>query len=186
MPTRCRLLGLLYSIIHKNDKAIEVYTALIGVEPEGSVAAFEPGRLCSWALESTPRRRPITSALKLQPKDASLLNNLAWVLATSPVDKLRDGTRAIKLATDACQLTEYKEAYILSTLAAAYAETGDFKTAIQWSKKAVSLGKGKQQASLAKELAGYEAGKPVRELKTGNEKDEDDEPPEVKDDTVIR
>ena len=48
------------------------------------------------------------------------------MLATSPDAKLRNGRRAIELATRACELTKYKAAYILSTLAAAYAETGDF------------------------------------------------------------
>ena len=69
------------------------------------------------------------SALKLEPEDSALLNNFAWVLATSPDDSVRDGKRAIELATKACELTEYKEPHILSTLAAAYAETGDFDTA---------------------------------------------------------
>ena len=64
-----------------------------------------------------------------QPKDKDVLNNLAWLLATAPEDKLRDGKRAVTLATQACELTDYKEDYILSTLAAAYAETGDFDNA---------------------------------------------------------
>ncbi len=39
-----------------------------------------------------------------------------------------------------CELTDYKAAHILSTLAAAYAETGDFEKAREWSGKAVELG----------------------------------------------
>jgi hypothetical protein len=34
------------------------------------------------------------------------LNNLAWVLCTSPEDKLRDGKRAVELAAKACELTD--------------------------------------------------------------------------------
>jgi tetratricopeptide (TPR) repeat protein len=106
-------------------------------------------------------------AVKLDPDDSGMLNNLAWVLATSPDDKLRDGKRAIELATKACELTDYKAAHILSTLAAACAETGDFATAIKWSKKSIELGKDSDDASireaLAKELKNYEAKKPTRE-----------------------
>jgi tetratricopeptide (TPR) repeat protein len=111
--------------------------------------------------------------LELQPDDSHVLNNLAWVLATSPDEKLRDGKRAIELATKACEVTDYKEAHILSTLAAGYAETGDFRTAIQWSQKAVAMGGEEQLEPLKKELESYRAGQPVRELMT-----EPEEPPQ--------
>ena len=55
-------------------------------------------------------------------------------------------TRSIELATKAADLTEHKQAHILSTLAAGYAETGDFKKAIEWSEKAVAIGARKPRA----------------------------------------
>jgi hypothetical protein len=103
-----------------------------------------------------------------------LLNNLAWVLATSPNDNLRDGKRAIELAKQGCDLTEYKQAHIVSTLAAAYAETGDFESAIKWSKKAVETGSEAIKPQLAKELESYEAKKPWREEKPPEVQAEDD------------
>ena len=68
-----------------------------------------------------------------------MLNNFAWVLATSPDDDVRDGKRAVELATKAGELTERERAHILSTLAAAYAETGDFDAARKWSQKSVDM-----------------------------------------------
>ncbi|MGD9127734.1 MAG: tetratricopeptide repeat protein [Planctomycetia bacterium] len=107
-------------------------------------------------------------ANQLAPNKSEILNNLAWVLATSPKDKLRNGKRAIKLATKACELTEYKKPHILSTLAAAYAETGNFKKAIQFSTKAVELSEeledAKIQEALQKELRSYQEKKPWREF----------------------
>ncbi len=111
-------------------------------------------------------------ALALEPKDDGILNNLAWLLATSPDEKLRDGARAIRLATQACELTDWKAPHILSTLAAAYAETGDFDAAVKWSSKAVELAskehddpKAKETLdALKKELENYQAKKPTREL----------------------
>jgi Tfp pilus assembly protein PilF len=104
------------------------------------------------------------AGVKLQPKNSSILNNLAWLLATSPDEKLRDGKRAIDLATEACEVTEYKLPHILSTLAAGYAETGDFETAKQWSTKAIELSDDKIRDALQKELESYQVGKAWREL----------------------
>jgi hypothetical protein len=60
-------------------------------------------------------------------------------LATSPDEKLRDGPRALKFATKAAEETKFETPHILSTLAAAYAETGDFENAAKWSQKSVEL-----------------------------------------------
>ncbi len=70
---------------------------------------------------------------------SGLLNNLAWVLSTSPQDAVRDGKRSLELGLKACEVTEYKQAHIVSTLAACYAETGDFENARKWAAKAVEL-----------------------------------------------
>ncbi len=103
-------------------------------------------------------------ALKLDPKDTGVLNNLAWVLATSKNDKVRDAKKSIEYGKQACELTEYKKPHILSTLASGYAEAGDFETAIKWSTQAVELGKGTENDDqLHKELEGYKEKKPWRE-----------------------
>ena len=85
-------------------------------------------------------------------EDENLLNNFAWVLATSPDDKLRDGERAVKMATEACELTGYETPHILSTLAAAYAETGDFENANKWSQKAVETSQKELDAATTDEI----------------------------------
>ena len=103
------------------------------------------------------------SALKLDSEDPSLLNNLAWVLATSPESEVRNGERAIELATKACELTDYEAPHILSTLAAAFAETGNFENAIKWSEQAVEMDDPENGPQLEKELASYREGQPWRE-----------------------
>jgi len=110
-------------------------------------------------------------ALELDPEDSGILNNLAWVLATSPEPKLRDAKRSLTLANRACEATEFKKAHILSTLAAAHAENGDFESAIRWSSKAVQIGDEAADGQLKAELEGYRAGKPWREIQGQDKKD---------------
>jgi tetratricopeptide (TPR) repeat protein len=159
-------LGTVYSAKKQSAKAIETFRALLLLEPD----AWQAHRGLGDALLNLGRHAEAIveyeKAFRLEPKDDGILNNLAWVLATSPDAKLRNGRRAIELATLACKLTDYKAAHILSTLAAAYAETGDFPSALKWSTKAVKLGgKNKEELdALKKELENYKAKKPTREL----------------------
>ncbi len=103
---------------------------------------------------------------------SGILNNLSWVLATSPDDKVRDGNRALELGLKACEQTDYEKPHILSTLAAAYGELGQFDKAIQWSEKAVELGRkegNEQVEQLEEELKSYRAKKPWREVQKPTE-----------------
>ncbi|HEX5106313.1 MAG TPA: tetratricopeptide repeat protein [Pirellulaceae bacterium] len=104
-------------------------------------------------------------ALKLEPEDTGVLNNFAWVLATSPDDNVRNAARSIELGTKACELTKYERPHILSTLAAGYAEKGDWENAVKWSTKASELGAKDPEVGeqLKKELESYQEKKPWRE-----------------------
>lgn len=162
-------LAMLYALGKHNRPAIEAFTALLSLQPDNMAALRNRGDLYLGIGKHAEAIADFDLALKHDPKEPGLLNNLAWVLATSPVDKLRDGKRAVQLASEACKQTEYKKAYILSTLAAAYAEAGDMKKAVEWSGKAVALGSDEHQESLKKEQESYRAGKPWREVLTEGE-----------------
>jgi serine/threonine-protein kinase len=62
---------------------------------------------------------------------------LAWLLATCPDDKGRDGKRAVEHARTACERTGWKDPLCLDTLAAAYAEVGQFKEAVRYQTRAL-------------------------------------------------
>lgn len=104
-------------------------------------------------------------ALKIEPEDTGVLNNFAWVLATSPDDGVRNADKSIELGLKACELTKYEKPHILSTLAAGYAEKGDWENAKKWSAKAVELGSKEADIDdqLKKELESYKQGKAWRE-----------------------
>jgi Tfp pilus assembly protein PilF len=106
----------------------------------------------------------LREAVRIEPQNAEALNGLAWFLATVPSDDLRDGQEALELAKRACELTDYKMPHMLDTLAGAYAEAGEFKSAVEWSTKALELaGSEAQRDELTKHLESFREGKPWRE-----------------------
>jgi hypothetical protein len=94
------------------------------------------------------------------------MRELAWLLATDPDVKVRDGQEAVRLAEGACDLTQYRQYWVVDVLAAAYAESGQFGKAVETAKKAVDLARAVGQPSaerdIQKRLELYQAGKPYR------------------------
>lgn len=78
--------------------------------------------------------------------------NLAWVLSTCHDDTVRDGNRAVELATHACQLTEWTNSFAIGTLAVANAEIGDFAKAVEYQRKAIEYASEGYDIELAKTL----------------------------------
>jgi protein O-mannosyl-transferase len=78
-------------------------------------------------------------SLTVQTNQPGTLNDLAWLLATDPHAEIRRGAEAVQLAIHACQLTGGKEPVFLGTLAAAYAEAGDFDKAVRTGQDAYDM-----------------------------------------------
>ncbi len=89
------------------------------------------------------------TALKFKPNYPEALNNLAWILAADSAAQNRDGPEAVELAARACKITAEKEPLLLGTLAAAYAEAGQFDKAVATAQKAHDLAKTQGNENLA-------------------------------------
>lgn len=87
-------------------------------------------------------------AVRLNPDSPESLNNLACLLATAPDPKLRNGPEAVHLAEKACELTGSSHPIMLSTLAAAYAQSGRFADAVAAAEKACRLAEAQADAEL--------------------------------------
>ncbi len=115
------------------------------------------------------------AALQLKPDSPDVLNNLAWLLATSPEANVRDGERAMELAEHACTLTDFKQTMFVGTLAAAYAEAGRFDEAMATAEKACVLATaaGDQDLLIRNQelLALYRKHQPYHEVAATNQSD---------------
>lgn len=105
-------------------------------------------------------------AARIQPGYATVANNLAWLLATHPDARLRDGTEALRHAERAVVLTRARPE-TLDTLAAAQAEAGQAGRAVATAERALSAARAAGNEALAAQveahLARYRAGRPWRE-----------------------
>jgi tetratricopeptide (TPR) repeat protein len=109
-------------------------------------------------------------ALATEPDMADARNNLAnlaWIMATAPDASQRNGIKAVKLAQQTDQLAGGKDPIMAATLAAAYAEAGQFPEAITTARRAWQLATGQNNAPLADAVAAqlkcYQAGSPFRD-----------------------
>jgi tetratricopeptide (TPR) repeat protein len=89
-------------------------------------------------------------ALDSDPNNAEALNNLAWILTTANDPSIRNGAEAVRLGIKAVRLTQGRQPVIIGTLAAAYAESGDFSNSVA-------------TAELARELAQLTGRKDIAE-----------------------
>jgi tetratricopeptide (TPR) repeat protein len=104
-----------------------------------------------------------TDAIRLDPRDQDSLNGRAWIQGTSRDARFFRPQNAVADATKACELSKWNHDGHLDTLAAAYAAAGDFKRAIEWQEKAISLAPADGKADFESRLQLYRTGKPFRE-----------------------
>jgi tetratricopeptide (TPR) repeat protein len=131
--------------IRQLDEALELdrrVTQATSAPPNNRLLAYIHWRMAD-ALASRGRIQEsigqYDAALRYQPDLFIALNNLAWILATDQDSNVRNGPKAVQLAERACELTNYKQAIMVGTLAAAYAEAGRFDDAIATAQKACAL-----------------------------------------------
>ena len=95
--------------------------------------------------------------LALNPGFARARDNFAWLLATADDPDFRDPLQAVSQAKKACELTEFRDWAHLSTLAASYAEAGDFANARDWLLKSHELAPANQKEQLVRLVELYES-----------------------------
>jgi tetratricopeptide (TPR) repeat protein len=147
------------------DLAIADFTEAIKLDGKSSTAYDNRGVAWGREKEYAKAIADYDKAIELDPKFANAWNDRAWEEATAQEAKFRDGKKAVTDATKALELSGSKDdPLILTTLAAAYAEAGDFENAVKWQTRAVQLApSSERKADWQTRLELYKDHKPFRE-----------------------
>jgi tetratricopeptide (TPR) repeat protein len=160
--------GHAYSELGRFEKAISDLTQAIKLDP-GMSAAF---RRRADAYEKTgdfPKAiADLNKSIELAPDQSASYNDLAWLFATCVDSTVRDGNAAVQLGRKACDLSEWKNANYVDTLAAAFAENGNYNAAVQYEERAINLANPQDtnRFEMQRRLSLYRQNQPYRGIPT--------------------
>jgi tetratricopeptide (TPR) repeat protein len=159
-------LGCTYFDSGKHREAIEVFKKAIIINPDHVDAYNDLGNAYWNVGKYQEALDAYEKAVKIEPYDAYYINNLAWLLSTCPDDDIRDGKRALDIMKPLIDRGE-QDPLKIDTLAAAYAEVGNFSEAIKLMHKAIEKIDKNNKPELYKEfqlrLKSFENEQPWRE-----------------------
>lgn len=152
---------------HKLDfeKAVADYSAALVLNPQMEMLHYRRGQAYHGLKEYAKAVDDFRIALEQDPEYTNLLDSLAWLLATCPDPKYRDGLKAVEYASKSNAKWEGKMPDSLDALAAANAEVGEYGLAVQHQKEAIELlgpKAVKKRKAMEDRLKLYEAKQPFR------------------------
>ncbi len=151
----------------KLDEAVKEYQRTLELMPNSAQAHFRFGQALQTLHNFAAAKTEYQKVLELDSKHLAAHLSLAWLLATCPEASIRNGAKAVALTQQAERLGGGESPQILDTLAAAYAEAGQFGKAVQTARQALNLGATQNNKPLAEAIQSrlklYEAGSPYHE-----------------------
>jgi tetratricopeptide (TPR) repeat protein len=160
--------GVIYNLTNRYKEAVDAMTRAIDLRRDDRGLArrrSERGNAYFHLGQFKRAQDDFVAAVRLDPREPDVLNNAAWFRATCPDASFRNGKEAVELASRACQLDKWKDADEIDTLAAAYAEAGNFAEAERYQLKALSLLSADEtlRPKFRARLETYRAKQPIRQ-----------------------
>lgn len=148
------------------DSAVRRLRRAVELEPGAAVAHADLGLALLMQGNQSEAVSELRAALRADPQLLPVRNRLAWILATTADEKLRNGGDALALAQETCRMMTCRQPELLETLAAAHAATGAFGEAEQVASDAIALAREAKQPEVAERIERqrrfYRAGNPLR------------------------
>ena len=138
-PDAYAAIASMFMMQGKTDKALKVLDQAVAIDPQCADSHGNRAVVFLAMGKYDKALDDLDEVLRVAPNSARAQRERAWILATCPDAKVRNGEQAVLSATKACELTDWKEPHSLATLAAACSEAGDFDGAVKWQQKAIDL-----------------------------------------------
>jgi len=159
-------LGIALLQIGRLNEAVSHYNKALAINPNYVEAHNNLGTALLQLGRVSEALAHFQNAMEINPLNVEAQNNMALVLATFPEMRVRNGAKAVELAERADHLTGSANASISATLAAAYAEAGQFPNAIKTAERALQLATDQGNTALADSIRAqirlYQSGVPYR------------------------
>jgi tetratricopeptide (TPR) repeat protein len=153
--------GFAYKRLGDKDKAIAEFDEAIRLNPNEALAWRVRGATYASKAEYAKTLADYTESIRVDPENPDSRHHRVVFRSACMEDKFRDGKQAIEDATKACEMSEWANSLYLSGLAMAYAESGDFDSALKWQQKAIEVS-GSAAGYLTSNLELYKQHKPFR------------------------
>jgi tetratricopeptide (TPR) repeat protein len=144
------------------DRAMADFNRAIELNPKEALAWRVRGATWAGKADYQKALADYTESVRIDPENPESLLHRAVMLSVCTDARYRNGKQAVEDATRACELTEWKTPLFLNGLASAYAEKGDFDSAIKWQAKAMELSPKDQARTMQARLEQLRQGKPFR------------------------
>ena len=149
------------------DEAIALFEKCLAISPDFAEAHHDLANALRKKGQYANAIAHYEAALRIDSRSVLTLNNLGWLLATCANPSVRNGARAVEVAARADLLSGGEDPLILHTLAAAYAENGQFAQAIETAERALPLAEQQRKTILVRalphEISLYRADLPFHE-----------------------
>jgi tetratricopeptide (TPR) repeat protein len=149
----CR--GLIKLRENKLDEALADFSKAIEIFPQFSGAFLNRGTVHYAQKDYEAALKDYASAQQYDPNNVRAFNDAAWLLATCPVETVRNPKLAVQLAEQASALSDVPVGNFLDTLAAAYAADGRFDDAVQAAERALKAMPDDEKAGTSARLEKY-------------------------------
>ena len=161
-----RKLGFLQLIGGDVQAAGKSFGSAVSLDPADPLAYRHLYNIAGMMNDAKGARFMLELLRQVSPDDGQVRFSLAWLLATCPLDEVRDGKAAIELANTLAEFEDLDKFGVLGVRAAAYAEAGDFEKAIAIGEQSLELARETGDETLIAQVEvgveAYRQNKPMR------------------------